>query len=58
MGTGDYLLKDMSYAESWNHIRERGLNSLSRCSNINHMLVDLASWGKRFMEEQNADEES
>ena len=52
MRTGEYLLKDMSYSESWNFIRERGLNSLSRVSNINHMFVDLISWGQRFMEDQ------
>ena len=58
MRTGDYLLTDSSYEESWNFIRERGLNSLSRVSNINHMLEDLVSWGKRFMEEQTIDENS
>lgn len=58
MEIGDYLLKDLTYSDSWNYIRERGLNSLSRVSNINHMLVDLASWGKKFMEEQSVNGES
>lgn len=52
MLTGDYLLTDMSYAESWDYIRERGMRSLSRVSNINLMLTNLIEWGERFMEEQ------
>ena len=36
----------------YDFIRKRGLNSLLRASNINHMFEDLTSWGKRFMEEQ------
>lgn len=52
MRTGDYLFRDLTYAESWDFIRKRGLNSLLRASNINHMFEDLTSWGKRFMEEQ------
>ncbi len=51
MKMGDYLLNDQTYEESWNYIRQRGLKSLSRMSNINIMLTDLVDWGKRFMEE-------
>ena len=38
-------LQDMSYQETWEHIREMsGVNSLSRCSNLNVMLEELREW--------------
>lgn len=42
------LLKDMTYEDSWAYIRARGLNSLSRCSNLTLMLDDIVKWGERL----------
>ncbi len=52
MRFGEFLLKELTYDESWNYIKERGLRSLSRISNINHLFSDLENFGKRFMEDQ------
>ncbi|MCR5214914.1 MAG: hypothetical protein K6E10_10915 [Eubacterium sp.] len=48
MWTGDYLLKDMTYMESWDYIRKNGNKSLSRCSNINILFSDLKEWAERY----------
>lgn len=52
MRFGEFLLKELTYDESWNYIKERGLRSLSRVSNINHLFSDLENFGKKFMEDQ------
>lgn len=57
MRDGDYVLKDKSYEESWAYIKEPGLNSLTRCSNINLLFRDLEDWGERFSMEQEVNQE-